>query len=294
MNYFLGEAWITLLARTGSIARPRRLHVGGDAIWVGEYQNVRQRKWQLYGSDESGGSAWLQELFAQGRDAGVFQIECAFNMARWSDQELLHTLGVTITEEFGTYEIDLRGDEAALWSGVHSSHRTKINRGKREGLQVCFSFDCDPFISLMDQTYARGGDDNPFSRDYLQLLLATSGSDMLLVGITSPRGLEAGSIIPLDAERGYFLHGATRLDAPPGASALLHWQTMLALKERGIPLYDLGGARRETQNPRLKGIFQFKERFGGRFQPCWYWRKVIHPGRKWLHDGTVWITKHLP
>lgn len=293
MNYFLSEHWITLLARTGAIARPRQLHVAGEKVWVGEYQNVHQKKWQLYGAWESGNSTWLQELFDQGKRAGVFQIECAFNMARWTDQDLLNTLGVTITEEFGTYEIDLEVPETTLWSGVHSSHRTKINRGKREGLEVRLAFDCDTFITLMEQTYARGGVHNPFSRVYLESLIALSGPDMMLVGIYSPRGLEAGSVIPIDSERGYFLHGATRHDPLPGASALLHWQTMLALKQRGVRCYDLGGARRETQDPRLQGIFRFKERFGGRFQPCWYWQKVIHPGRKWLHDRMVWISNRL-
>ncbi|MBF0107852.1 MAG: GNAT family N-acetyltransferase [Magnetococcales bacterium] len=285
MNYFLDEPWVTLLARSGSIHRPLELKVAGLSVWVGEYRNARQRKWQLYGAwEEDGAEAWLEELFALGRHHGVFQIECAFNMARWTDDRLLARLGARITDEFGTSVVDLGREERQLWSGLHGKHRNMVNRARREAIQVRSTLDVHEFITLMDRSYAKGDMKNPFPREYLRSLLSLAGPRLLTMGAYSDRGLEAGAIVPLDAQRGYYLHGATLPDGVPGAAQWLHWEVMLELKRRQVAVYDLGGVRRATDNPRLQGIFQFKERFGGRFQPCWYWYRVIHPGRKWFHD----------
>jgi hypothetical protein len=47
------------------------------------------------------------------------------------------------------------------------------------------------------------------------------------------------------------------------ANCLGHWKTMLALKERGICLYDFGGWYPGTTNIRFLGMNAFKESFGG-------------------------------
>ncbi|MBF0422988.1 MAG: peptidoglycan bridge formation glycyltransferase FemA/FemB family protein [Magnetococcales bacterium] len=288
MNYFLDESWVTLLAQSGSIHRAMELRVAGLPVWVGEYRNVRQKKWQLYGAWEEGETqAWLQELFALGRHHGVFQIECAFNMARWTDKTLLQQLGARITDEFGTSIVDLSQDEGQLWANLHGKHRNKINRARRDAIQVRILEDVHEFIGLMDNSYAKGGVSNPFPPDYLRSLLSLTGPRLLAMGAYSALGLEAGAVVPLDARRGYFLHGATLPNGISGAAQLLHWEMMLELKRRQVAVYDLGGVRRSTEDARLRGIFQFKERFGGRFQPCWYWYRVIHPGRKLFHDLMV-------
>lgn len=287
MNYFLEEAWLSLMEKVGTVSRARCLDIAGNPVWVGEYQNVGQKKWQLYGSWEEGGVAWLEALFVLGRRQGIFQVECAFNMARWSDKVLLTEVGAEIIEEFGTYVVDLEQNHDQLWSGLHGKHRNMINRAGRDGLEVRFDVTAETFIAMMDETYAKGGVANPFSHSYLTHLFALSGKRLLLAGVFSAQGLEAGAVVPWDGSRGYFLHGATRSDPRPGAANLLHWEVMLELKRRGVAGYDFGGARRDTNDPRLAGIFRFKERFGGTFIPCWYWRKVISPGRKWWHDAVV-------
>jgi len=47
------------------------------------------------------------------------------------------------------------------------------------------------------------------------------------------------------------------------ANRLLHYQDMLRLKERGAELYDFGGYAKDTQDPDLAGINDFKAGFGG-------------------------------
>ncbi|HIJ85609.1 MAG TPA: hypothetical protein HPQ00_15585, partial [Magnetococcales bacterium] len=182
MNYFLDREWLALMEQTSSISRACRLEVEGQTVWVGEYQNARQKKWQLFGAWEKDGAPWLEALFALGDRHGVFQIECAFNMARWTDKEMLEGLGAEITEEFGTYAVDLGLEPETLWSGLHGKHRNMIQRARRENLRVFFDVDAEALAATMDETYAKGGVDNPFSRSYLRHLLALAGPKMLLAG----------------------------------------------------------------------------------------------------------------
>ncbi|MBF0147366.1 MAG: GNAT family N-acetyltransferase [Magnetococcales bacterium] len=293
MNFFLDQEWLAFLERTGAISRACRLEVAGTCVWVGEYRNVRQKKWQLFGACQEHDPAWLDELFALGRQQGVFQVECAFNMARWTDKGMLEAVGARITEEFGTYEVDLSQEQERLWSGLHPKHRSKVNKGRRAGLEVRFDLNPDDFALILDETYARGGVGNPFSRSYLNALFAMAGERLLLLGVYSSDRLEAGAVVPMDDARGYFLHGAFRADGVPGAAFLMHWSLIMALKERGKAVYDIGGARRQTDDPRLAGIFRFKEGFGGKFLPCWYWCRVIHPGKKAVHDMVEWVRSRL-
>ncbi|MEO5327464.1 MAG: GNAT family N-acetyltransferase [Magnetococcus sp. THC-1_WYH] len=287
MNYFLGEEWLSLMEKVGTVSRARCLEIAGNKIWVGEYQNAGQKKWQLYGFWEDDGLARLEELFDLGRQQGIFQVESVFNMARWTDRAMLEEVGAEIVEEFGTYMVDLGRSQEQLWSGLYGTHRNRINRAVRGGLEIRFEVTVESFVALMDETYAKGGLVNPFSHSYLTHLFQLPGQRLLVVGVFSSRGIEAGAVVPWDRSRGYFLHSATRQDSLPGAANLLHWEVMLELKRRGVAGYDFGGARRDTNDPRLAGIFHFKERFGGTFIPCWYWRKVISPGRKWWHDAVV-------
>lgn len=284
MSFFLDEPWLTVLSQAGMISRKRPINVNDRKLWVGEYQNFGQRKWILYGSWDEHNHQGLEHVFRQAHAAGIFQVECAFNMARWTNREILETVGATITEPFGTYVVDLSLDEQTLWSGLHGKHRNMVRRAEKDGLEIRFNLDLDPFIALMNETYARGNKNNPFPRTYFEHLFSKRSERMLLIGAFSPAGLEAGAIVPYDMSRGWFLHGASRDNGFPGAANLVHWRTMLALRDLSVGRYDLGGARQHTDDPRLQGIFRFKERFGGMFEPCWYWCKTIHPTRKIFHD----------
>jgi lipid II:glycine glycyltransferase (peptidoglycan interpeptide bridge formation enzyme) len=60
-----------------------------------------------------------------------------------------------------------------------------------------------------------------------------------------------------------------------GSSVLVHLAAIRALQSLGVAAYDLGGARRQTEDARLAGIFRFKERFGGVFEDCLRWRIAL-------------------
>jgi hypothetical protein len=286
LSTFFTKEWMKSLVEGKEITEYQGITIDGETIHVSVVRAAGQKKWVLYGSFSENGQEGLKQLFHQARQQGIFQVESNFNMARWENRDMLEEM-VTITEPFGTYLIDLSLEKETLFSNLHRHHRRTVRYANREGLVVDFNLKIEELENLMALAYRKTGRDNPFKRSYFQALKRRFQKNYLLAGVISNQGVEAALLVPYDQQRGYYLHGGARMDGVRGAANLLHWEMILRLKEMGVLYYDLGGARASTDDPRLKGIFKFKERFGGKFVPCFYWQKVIHPGRKWFHDSYV-------
>ncbi|MBF0126848.1 MAG: GNAT family N-acetyltransferase, partial [Magnetococcales bacterium] len=201
---------------------------------------------------------------------------------RWPESGLPPPAEVSMP--FGTYLVPLAATPEALWSGLHPHHRRQISKAKKAGVEVVWHWDATRFHPLLEETYALGGKKTQFSVPYLRTLLHHLQGRVLTVGAVNAGELVAALMIPHDAARGYYLHGGRSVGAPSGAAHLLHWEVMLRLRSMGVGAYDLGGARLETEDPRLAGIFTFKSRFGGLFEPCVWWRADVQPVKARLVD----------
>ncbi|MEO5345956.1 MAG: GNAT family N-acetyltransferase [Magnetococcus sp. YQC-9] len=293
MNPFLSEAWLRVMLESGSISAIEPVELGCGTIHVGVVRAMRQSRWVIYGSWPEPDDLDLMKLFLQAQKRGAYAVESCFNMARWPEERML-SVGATILESFGTFRVDLTRDEKALWMGLEPTHRNKIRRARALGVEIVPTLHQDCFVAALNSAYERGGRDNPFHSDYFVTLERHMSNQMLRLSALVDGRFQAGALILFDPERGYYLHGAA-IDHPvTGAANLLHWEAMRILKSRGVAGYDFGGARRQTEDLRLQGIFRFKAHFGGRFEPCCYWVKIVHPLRHrfyrvagWLHDRVL-------
>ncbi|MBF0294840.1 MAG: peptidoglycan bridge formation glycyltransferase FemA/FemB family protein [Magnetococcales bacterium] len=277
---FLSAAWMRVMVASGAIARACPVTLRDTVVHVGEYRAFGLAKWILYGAlpDETE----LLSLFVQARRQGVFQVESDFNMARWQERTFLAT-HTRVTRPFGTYLVDLSQSEEALWEGMHPKHRNMTRRARQEGVEIRPELDLGACVALMGETYARGGREHGFSLRYLELLRRELDGRVLFWSAVHRGELQAALVLPYDGLTGYYLHGASRTGGVPGASNLLHWEAMRHLRSAGVGRYDLGGARETTDDPRLEGIFRFKQRFGGVFVHCYHWKKVVSLPRERLH-----------
>ena len=277
MSLFLRPQWINAVTQHSPHLHPKCLHLEGYDIYVSEWQYWGIKTWNVYGEFRHHSEKKLDQLFQQAKLEHVCVVESHFNMSRWQCAEILERTGCRITMTFGTYLIDLKSSENELWTGLHSKHRNVIRNAVKNGVEIRDELDISAFKVLLDHAYAKGGKKNTFHLPYLQSLLHSLGNNLLMAGAYYQGELQAGILVPYDSERGYYLHGATSQKCIPGASNLLHWEVIKKLKMMGVQAYDLGGARQETDDPRLQGIFRFKKRFGGTFVPCYYWEKVLNP-----------------
>jgi hypothetical protein len=282
ISFFLQKEWLEIQLANKRISRIVPIDLGFAKIYAGEIKNFKQKKWFLYGSlTPETLSVGLDKIFAQAKSEGVYQVESNFNLSRWRPEEVLLEKKVGLTMDFGTYVMDLQQSEETLLANMHSKHKKNIRIANTANLTVREGLLSEQVIDLLDQSYGReGGRDHGITQPYLDSISKYVGERLLMIGAWKEDELMGVLMAVYDQKRGYPLHAARSNQDKFGASHLLQWEMMRILKAKGVHEYDLGGARPQTDDPRLQGIFRFKSQFGGEFEPCFYWEKVVNPLRK--------------
>jgi Acetyltransferase (GNAT) domain len=155
--------------------------------------------------------------------------------------------------------------EDDLWKRVHRSHRWRINRARKRGLEVRRSRDprdCDHHAAVMAASIARRAARGEVVPDGVSLRECTAlvecGAGELFQVILAGRVLSSGLV--LMAERGtyYQTSGTSPEGMERGASHLLIHEVAVHLKEQGIGAFNLGGVGPDDS----VGLHEFKAGFG--------------------------------
>lgn len=174
-----------------------------------------------------------------------------------------------------TLMTDLTLPEEELWKKTSKTYRNEIRRCQKEEQQVAFYTSADllqspqvteAFQTCYEQMYRTKGRSDKFNihlfRRYAQagcLLVSCAYKDQL------PAVFHAYILDQTQCRLWYSCSGFR--DDKQGAEEIgrlnkfLHWRDMQELKARGLQRYDWGGV--DFTQPSLKGISQFKKRFGG-------------------------------
>ncbi len=278
MSVFLRKEWLAIQQENGRINQTVELKVDGDTLYAGEVRMNGQKKWILYGAlPPARVKSGLEAIFAQARAANAYLVESNFNLSRWTTKETLTDLGARLTMPFGTYVMDLSLPEETILANMHQKHRKNIRLANRSNLTVREGVDPDRVVHLLDQSYGReSGRSHGVTEVYLASLARHFADKMISLSVWQGEELQSILMAVYDETRGFPLHAARSNKDVQGSSHLIQWEMMRLLKARGVAEFDMGGARPKTDNPRLQGIFRFKRQFGGRFEPCFYWEKVVN------------------
>ncbi|MCA9538928.1 MAG: GNAT family N-acetyltransferase, partial [Myxococcales bacterium] len=225
----------------------------------------------------------LAALARLARAQRVDVLDCKFNMARWATAAVEAVVPASAHELFGTYLVELGDGLDGVLKGMRTNHRRLWRKIEQLGPEVRHRLDFEPFLALLDETYQLTGKKMPHGAAYLRTLLTTPAVPVVAVGVHHEGALQAGVLVAHDRHRGYYLHGAARRDGLPGAAVMAHVEAMRLLIERGVPIYDLGGARPEHSDARLAGIADFKRRFGGPFEAVSRFEWPLTRRGAWLH-----------
>lgn len=179
-----------------------------------------------------------------------------------------------------TRVIDLRADEAALWSGLRKKWRQYVNHARGAGIAVrdvdadAESEAFDRFGSIMRETSRRAGIPIRATRAYRDLWAAfrPTGEARLLFA-EDPAGETLAVLLLVRCGRRVTepYGGMTGAGAEVRANYLLKWEALRRSREDGAAEYDLWGLP-------TAGIAQFKEGFGGReVRYVGAWDLDLHP-----------------
>jgi lipid II:glycine glycyltransferase (peptidoglycan interpeptide bridge formation enzyme) len=162
--------------------------------------------------------------------------------------------------------VDLRGDEAALWSGVRKKWRQYVNHARGAGVVVRdVDADSEPatwerFGAIMRETSLRAGIPVRALSAYRDLWAAfrpTGEAQLLFAEDASGATLAALLLIRCGRRVTEPYGGMTEAAADLRANYLLKWEAIRRSREAGAEEYDLWGLP-------TAGIAHFKEGFGGR------------------------------
>jgi hypothetical protein len=162
------------------------------------------------------------------------------------------------------YIIDLR--QADLWRPVRQSHRSRINRARKAGLQLRSSSsedDCGSHARVMTESMRRRAARGERVADSISeeplLVFLTTGAGLLFQAVLDGQVLSSALVLISSSGRGAYdqSSGTSPEGMERGASHFLLWETARNLQERGFSVFNLGGV--SEVNP---GLREFKAGFG--------------------------------
>ena len=161
-----------------------------------------------------------------------------------------------------TRVVDLRADEAALWSGLRGKWRQYVNRARDRGVLVEDAGEAGlrAFLTIMAETRRRTGTPMRAASAYRDLwaAFAAAGRARLLVARGPAGDAQAALLLLRGGARVVEPYGGmTAAGAESRANYLVKWEAIRASRAAGAVSYDMWG----LVHP---GIRQFKEGFGGR------------------------------
>jgi hypothetical protein len=272
-NVFRTRAWLEYVARTQD-AEPvvaRLVHDGdsddGNALFCGLI--VRRFGVRILGSPFQG---WMTGPMGFTLDPEMGRRAAADALMRFAFKDLrclhvelldrhasfdeLEGLGGRL-DTFFTWEIDLTQDEETLLSGMASSCRRAIRKSEKEGVRIEEAHGvefADEYYEQLVDVFGKQERRPPYGvervREMIRCLEPTG--NLLMVRAVAPSGERiATALFPVHEDFGYFWGGASwRQHQALRPNEAIFWYVIRTLKERGVPLLDMGGGG------------EFKKKFG--------------------------------
>lgn len=195
--------------------------------------------------------------------------------------------GECISVPFGTYKIELTAKTPqSLLAAMQPRYRTAIAQARRMRAEVRYGrSELNAFARLHEKTMQRSNSWYETSLQIEQVLDALK-DNALLATVYINNELQGGLLLHYSTFGAYYMHGASA-DHPEASGAIkfLHYEVMCRLLNEGVAFYDFVGARLSGNiSPKLKGIQDFKRRFGSELESGYLWKKDLNTWRCNLYD----------
>lgn len=201
---------------------------------------------------------------------------CNPELLRYQDH--LYQAGYRPGRYKARFVLDVARPYEEILEGMSRSRRRGIRRGRDHDYELVEESLNPRVIDRLHPVHVAHMEDvqgEPFPRTFFDSL--TAMDDRLLVLSLYMDGEYAGSFVELLDDARSTVHGFLAAVLPSyyeyHASELMYDAAMRWAHEHGYRTYDFGGAAGDFEN----GIFQFKQGFGGRLAPNFYWERGFGP-----------------
>jgi len=194
-----------------------------------------------------------------------------------------------------TLVVDLRKGEDGLWSGIRKEARTKVRKARDQGVEI-LELDGDEGLllqahNIVRETAARN-EVACWPLEEMRLALQYHGSRGVFRAFLARhegRGVAYQNVTCFN--RSALLGGVAYSDYSRQARVygndLMQWHVMQAMREMGTEWLDYGGAEPNSEDPKMKGIYQFKAKWGGQLVAHDQCRLIVAGGRRFSAKGLV-------
>jgi hypothetical protein len=172
-----------------------------------------------------------------------------------------------------TWMVDLRVGREGLWQGLEGRARTAIRKAQREGVTLRDALpgqeDLDTYFALHLATCARTGAP-PHPRRYFESIwrhFLPQRLARILFAQRNGRVIAARNFAVYKGGVGIWTAAGLDEAGSLGANALLQWEAMRTFADEGVEWSDNGEGFPGASDPKLRGLSQFKQSFGGDLVP---------------------------
>lgn len=193
---------------------------------------------------------------------------------------------------YGTYIIDLRQSEDALWSNLNTTHRRKVRLAIKQGVQIRGGLEyMETAYKLVQYTFKRSK--MPFMKFKAFETMVLNLGDNIKIFVADHQGAIQGcTVVPFSQYSAYYVYGGSIPEPINGATNLLHWDAIKNFREMGVERYDFVGTRiNPEKGSKQEGLQMYKQRFGGRLVQGFMWKYPISSVKFAIYSQTVRILR---
>jgi hypothetical protein len=194
-----------------------------------------------------------------------------------------------------TLVVDLRKEEEALWQGVRKEGRNKVRKALKQGVEIK-ELGCDETLftqahSIIRETAMRNNVAS-WPEEEMRQALRFHGSRGVFRAFIAlheghPIAYQHVTFFNRNAQLGGVAYSDYSRQARIYGNDLMQWHVLQAMHQQGVQWLDYGGADPDSEDPKVRGIYQFKAKWGGDLVRCNRFRLVAGVGRNLSPRGLL-------
>jgi hypothetical protein len=213
----------------------------------------------FYGATHGGDYEWIYSLYT----------ERGFHVARNT-----------------TLVVDLCKDREELWRGIRKEARTKVRKAQEQGVEIVELGSDEALISLAHGVVAETAVRNEVACwplvEMLEALRYHSSYGVFKAFLAlyqgQPIAYQHVTFFNGNAQLGGVAYSDYSRQARIYGNDLMQWHVLQTMHDMGVRCLDYGGADPNSQDPKIKGIYKFKAKWGGQLLRCDRFRLLIGGG----------------
>jgi len=193
---------------------------------------------------------------------------------------------------YGTYVIDLRQPEDALWRNIGRKTRQNIGTAQRSGIAVREGMEfLEVAYDLIRETFRRSKI-TFMDRAAFERFVRGLGENAKLLTAEHQGVVQSYCLFAFSSPCAYAIYAGNIQRQHQGANKLLYWEAIRLFRGLGVRTFDFFGARiNPHKGSKQEGINLLKILMGATLSQGYMWKYSLRPWRAWVYSAGVRVLR---